>query len=290
LCTDGLDNDFDQLVDCADPTCAGALGCETEANNTSATADPVETHAVNDVVGGTIIPADDSDYFSITVPAGGSRILSVETFDPRAGRTCPTINTSLALFDINGTTQITSDTDDGVGSCARLRRTLVPGTYYIRVRASTTTATLQYKMEAWLSPIPVDTAETEPNDDGMVATGTNDFSAAAADGPFTADARFTGAITPAGDDDVFSIQNTGATTVTVFITTGNATTGLCTGDHEIRLRDAAGTELAYDDDSGPSTCSALFYDLPAGQTVFGHLIEFGDNATIATTSVFIDFR
>jgi cysteine-rich repeat protein len=49
------------------------------------------------------------------------------------------------------------------------------------------------------------TAESEPNDDTQVASQTNDFSSANAQGPYSTDTLIKAAISPSGDDDCFAV-------------------------------------------------------------------------------------
>ena len=50
-----------------------------------------------------------------------------------------------------------------------------------------------------------------------------------------------------------------------------------------------GVPIAFDDDSGPSSCSFLAYTLPAGTTVYAHVIDFGDDSAIASYGLAISF-
>jgi cysteine-rich repeat protein len=134
------------------------------------------------------------------------------------------------------------------------------------------------------------TSETEPNDDGMVAVATNDFLAANANGPYTADALIAAAINPAGDDDVFAISNPGPGYIVASIETYGAVPGACDLplDTHLFLLTAAGVQLAVDDQSGINSCSLLSnIVIPPGITLYARVIDFGDNTLIPAYHVHI---
>lgn len=125
--------------------------------------------------------------------------------------------------------------------------------------------------------------ETEPNDDGMVAVGVNDFSAANANGPFTSDTLIKAKITPVGDDDVFAVQNTGDSYATLRLETfGIAGPGTCAAiDTVVEIRNAANALLATDDESGINSCSLITaYPLAPGETLYVRVIDYQDNTVI----------
>jgi len=128
--------------------------------------------------------------------------------------------------------------------------------------------------------------ESEPNEDGSPSVGAtgitgNDFSIVNADGPFTATTRIRGSLSPAGDEDVFAVTNTGATARTIVFRISTGTGGTCpTGDTGLNIRDAAGLVLASNDDF-TGLCSQVTYSVPAGATVYAHVVEYFDDAAIA---------
>jgi cysteine-rich repeat protein len=138
--------------------------------------------------------------------------------------------------------------------------------------------------------------ETEPNDDGAVSTGGggtagNDFSSASANGPFTGSVVISAALSPAGDEDVFAFTNTGSTAVMVRFDVWNLAAGYGVGvacgssiDTGLHVRDASGTSLASNDDRNGASdlCSGLTYSIAAGATVYVQVVEFGDDAEIAS--------
>ncbi|GAB4557813.1 MAG: hypothetical protein Tsb0020_02310 [Haliangiales bacterium] len=135
-------------------------------------------------------------------------------------------------------------------------------------------------------------AESEPNDDGSVATGGlgifgNDFSAANANGPFSADTLVEAALSPNGDEDVFAISNSGDFDASVRFDLYNAEFGLgescgSTIDTGLVIRDADGELLESNDnrDGSNDRCSGLDFIVAAGVTVYAHVTDFGDNSVI----------
>jgi cysteine-rich repeat protein len=90
------------------------------------------------------------------------------------------------------------------------------------------------------------------------------------------------ALSPAGDEDTFAITNDTANNVQIIAETfGPGGLGTCVGvDSEINFRDAAGAELANDDESGINNCSLETFIINPGQTLFVHVIDFLDNTDV----------
>lgn len=90
------------------------------------------------------------------------------------------------------------------------------------------------------------------------------------------------ALSPAGDEDTFAVENNGANPVLITAETfGPNGAGTCNGvDTEINFRDAAGVELANDDNAGINNCSLRTFTINPGQTFFVHVIDFGDNTLV----------
>lgn len=142
-------------------------------------------------------------------------------------------------------------------------------------------------------------SESEPNQaagsgPGGSATEGNDFDAAAADGPYSEDTIIAAALAPAGDEDIFAISNRASGAATVRVSTYNADFGLgvpCNAsiDTALHIRDAQGNSLAYDDNRGEDRCSSADVLMPAGQTVYAHVSEFGDDAIVPAYWLDIEF-
>ena len=155
------------------------------------------------------------------------------------------------------------------------------------------------------------TAETEPNEDGMPATGGtgiagNDFDSAG--GMAVANATAQGVLSltgangrtwigalrvgaapgTAGDEDVYAVTNPTAAPIEVQADTYDAATGInrpcatASADTGINVRDAAGA-LVTSNDTSPAggSCSRVSFVLLPGETRYLHVTDAGDNSIIA---------
>jgi cysteine-rich repeat protein len=148
--------------------------------------------------------------------------------------------------------------------------------------------------------------EVEPNEDGTPATGGggitgNDFDVggslavnnALAQGAvdvsvggriWLAALSVGAAPGTAGDEDVFAVTNTGTAPFEVQADTWDPTLGRgrnCVIDTGINVRDGAGAVLVANDQTpAGGNCSRVIFVIPAGQTRYLHVVEFGDNAVI----------
>ena len=134
--------------DCCSATCqheamVGGLICETEPNDSTATANgPVTPTAAGVGFLASISPRTDADYFSFTLTAAAD--VGVETWEGTSNNFCSSNtfhDTYLYLIGPDGTTQLASDDDGGIGFCSRLTpattaalRNLAAGTYFIYVK------------------------------------------------------------------------------------------------------------------------------------------------------------
>lgn len=161
---------------------------ETEPNDTPATANALGGSSA--VVRGNAFPAGDIDFFSFTAQAG-DRVYAATMTSFSPGGT----DSTLDIYDVDGTTILETDVNDGSfgASSSSIAGLTLPsnGTYYIRVRSTSATATIRpYDLYFQLqSGSPV--AETEPNN-------TTDGGQ-----PLPASGWVTGTINPAADNDVF---------------------------------------------------------------------------------------
>jgi len=127
-----------------------SAGSESEANDRRQDADAVA--GANVFVLGNHQSGDDTDFFAITVPAGG-RSLRAEVIEGSATEACESdgIDSFVTLFDGTGVALGEND-DDGRGSCSLIDGTgvlaadsfasnLAAGTYYLSVEASPTAIT-----------------------------------------------------------------------------------------------------------------------------------------------------
>jgi cysteine-rich repeat protein len=124
-------------------TCHIEVANEIEPNDTVAQATANGPFATNMLWAGGIGPVgSDSDYFMITLPTTVD--LKIETFDGTGPNNCAAIDTLIAFFAPNGTTQLASDDDDGVNACSIVNpatatdagmRHLLPGNYFVRIKS-----------------------------------------------------------------------------------------------------------------------------------------------------------
>lgn len=144
-------------------------------------------------------------------------------------------------------------------------------------------------------------AEIEPNEDGSPSTGGdtisgNDFDAVAVqnaldNGAFLQDVMIQGAIDVPGDEDVFAITNSGASAILIDVGIfGDIEATFCIGDPTLTIRDAAGTILDSDDDSGFDACPFLEgIPVAAGETLFLQVGSFDDLEAFPPYFLFVNF-
>jgi hypothetical protein len=108
---------------------------ETEANNSASTSDM----AGGGLVGGSITPMGDEDFFQVNVP-GPSSTLRVLTIPGGSDQCGPKgkIDTQIDILDGGGMTSLSTSDDIGpVNFCSATQAAgLAAGSYYVRVRAS----------------------------------------------------------------------------------------------------------------------------------------------------------
>ena len=264
-------------------TCQLEGNAESEANETTATADVLVTGtATIGQIYGALGSNNDVDVFSVVVPSGYH--LFAEISDGNAG--CSN-DGNLRLRDSAGTSLV-SDTADGPGSCGRISpdsdpeaRALTGGTYYLEVTGSGGSAA--YVLDVQLSAPGcgdrlIDmgeqcddgntaggdgcsamcqlegTAETEPNDT------TGDATVLITDAMMTPTASIRGVVSSNSDDDVFSIMVPANYHVRAELSDGN---GGCPNDGNLRLLSSTGSELTSDSSDGPESCARIS---PGGNT------------------------
>ncbi|MGC4116555.1 MAG: PPC domain-containing protein [Myxococcales bacterium] len=168
-CADTLDDDSDGTTDCDDTDCQSQQVCwptatEVEPNNTIATANPY----VDPFVGG-ITPSADVDYVSVVVTVKSN--LVAETKDSGNGAcTGNLIDSIVEAFDAAGTSLGKND-DGGEGYCSLLTlKGLAPGTYYIKVAASSYAKppldVFPYNLSITLTPAEICDNTTDDDNDG----------------------------------------------------------------------------------------------------------------------------
>ena len=238
-CDNGVEDDLDGYIDCADADCAGDPACpalaELEPNDLAAQSDPF----VEPFIGSIGTPGD-LDFIAVnTLVAGTTITATIVNLD---GTPCaaPQPDTDLALFDTNGTTQLAfnDDIDGQTNFCSQVVAVVgAPGTYFLRVRSSAQfqpTDLFTYRVVVVLTAPQF--TEVEPNN-----------VAAQAD-PFTA--PFFAQITPT-DVDFISVTTTVANTV-ITAEIGDGGNGGCAAlaiDSDVAIFDRNGTTiLGFNDD------------------------------------------
>ncbi|MCK6549988.1 DUF4215 domain-containing protein, partial [Myxococcota bacterium] len=162
--------------DGCDAQCALEAGHAFESGDNGGTATANGPYASTIIIHGAITPAGDYDYFTITTTA--TTDLRIETFDGDPARaTCSDIDTFIHLYSGTGT-QLTTDDDDGLGTCSMLSTTgdaavrrMPAGTYYVAVRAYSASSTIPaYQLVVTFVAVCGDGAITglEQCDDGNV--------------------------------------------------------------------------------------------------------------------------
>jgi cysteine-rich repeat protein len=140
--------------DCCSSACKVEAGCEVEQNGTIATTNVFSTTQLNGKINGFINPTGDKDYFSFTVPANATGVLTAQTIDNFLGVTCASnnIDTVITLYDASvPAVSLISNDDFGGNHCSKITSaTLAPGTYYLEVRAYSfaTVPTFAYTLQA----------------------------------------------------------------------------------------------------------------------------------------------
>jgi cysteine-rich repeat protein len=126
---------------------------ETEPNNSCATASGPHVLPPNVLVGGSIAPAADADYYAFTLTSHAD--VRVETFDATGLGSCVTVDTKVQAFNSACVALGAADDESGINSCSLLdptsatqafMRHLAPGTYYVAVTPYSATAIFNYTM------------------------------------------------------------------------------------------------------------------------------------------------
>ena len=270
-CGDGLLNGTEQCDD-ANPNsgdgCSGACIWETipepsGANNTKSDADARATEGTL-ITGsvrysGAITPAADLDTLKMTVAT--DRAIRMEVFDS-TGSGCSSIAASkLTVFKADGvTTQLmndgnsTSDSAGGISTCAGLVGFFPAGDYYVRVQASSSTATIAaYQLEVAFLENKLD--EVEPNDTAATAT-------VITAGATTTNAYIHGDHTPGSELDHYSISVPAGRSLRIETIEGLggapcSPTSSTSPDPFITVLKPDGSSLLTDDDDGRGYCSLI---------------------------------
>jgi cysteine-rich repeat protein len=304
ICGDGIvvkgeQCDDGNLVngDCCASNCQAEAGCEIEINNTTSTANDFAAIGQAGKVKGFISPTSDVDVYFVTIPAGSpSGSLTATVLDgPIAGDTCASLklDTLMKVLDPNGAVIASNDDISAANHCSQLSiPALPPGKYYVSLQNSPASSkTYSYTLQIATTLAVCGNGIKEPGEqcddsntasgDGCSATCTIEGIAGEVEPNDTfalADARAadptpvlfsgpvlrSGAISTAGDKDIFKVQLAQAGVVR-FETFDNINPGNCTiAATRLRLFDGAHAQIYTDATSGIASCSALVVYLAAG--------------------------
>jgi hypothetical protein len=218
-----------------------------EPNNTPAGSTPM---ACGLVAEGRIAVALDSDWYTFTLNQAAT--LVANTGGAQIG---PTLQDStLTLWDAAGTTQLAFDDDAGPGLFARLVVPLPAGTYHLAVAGyAQSVGRYTLAIDCALGGAATIPEAAEPNN--TVATATQ----------FGCNFTGNGDIAQSGDSDYWLFTVT--QNARLVVTNGPGTTGIALTDPTLTLRRLDGTQIAFDDDSGPGLYSLLDVEVAQGSYV-----------------------
>ncbi len=235
---------------------------EAEPNEDKATATPVVSGAT-----GTISPETDKDFYSFTVPAGGS--VYAETTDGMGGCNFTSL---ISLFDDTDDVAVASAAFNGIGDCAILdpaedgeAANLAGGTYYISIESiegqGDYSLVLVIGSAACGNGI-VETATSEQCDDGnaMAGDGCSDTCQVESAGSVSGldqSQTFSDAISPGSQNDFYQVilPSPGF----ILAETGVPTLGTCAepADTIVTVLDSNFETVARNDDGDIGLCSQL---------------------------------
>lgn len=320
VCDDGDDNDGDGDADCDDADCAGQIACTADCSAPVPAADPSmgtgDTAGHRDVSTGSCQTPGGADVVFAVEPTNGDLLEILLRSDANLGihvqTMCGDTTTELGCVDAASgpdalerlvLTGVTPDQtlyvfvsgataeDAGPFNLTIESRQVECGDGRIDGNEECDDGNLEPNdgcdAECRAEWVP----EVEPNDDGTPETGGsiegNDFDSSSANGPFGDDVVISAALTPSGDEDVFELANEGsfAVSVRLDVYSQDLGVGVACGDSidsQLYVRAADGTQLAANDDRSGSedACSGLDIIIPAGSSVFAHVLDFGDNTEI----------
>lgn len=244
-------------------SCTLQLFSETEANDTTATADGPFTPNV--FLGGNLVPAGDIDFYQITMTSPGE--LSIDSSDNTGTNLCDSANNLfIDLFAADGVTTISKNDNAGASGCAFIRQRLDAGTYFLKLReVGTISGVNAYRLKllqlsrcgdgglqaheecddantanndgcsALCQREAVNLPEVEPNDTTPLA-----------DGPITSSTTASGNIGEAADAlDLFSVQLSDLSDLSIELEPLLSPMGLCDDSPAtLRLLSASGIVLA----------------------------------------------
>lgn len=245
---------------------------ESEPNGTPAQATPfLDGARLNNIGLASISSASDRDYWIVDVPAGANRYTVTLEITRGGVGICPSGDTRMRLYGSDGSTVLVQDDSDGIGSCSLIdpiadtgARALAPGRYYVSVEEDGNNSALgSYELRGSMQVAAcgngiLETAAGEQCEDGNTASndGCNASCQIEPEGTFSGTGGTqTGAISPAGDADVYAVVIGQGQYLTAETSDGS---GGCSGDTVLELYEPDGVTLVgTDDDGGFDTCSRI---------------------------------
>ncbi len=195
------------------------------------------------VTPGNLETAGDKDWFLFEA-SQGAQVTLTTTLGSLA-------DTVLRLYGTDGVTQLAVNDDyPGYGLASRIDYTMpAMGTYYVSVEDFLNNDPGTYSL-----------ALSHVDDHG------NDTSFGTLIGAHSVTA---GNLEVGGDVDSFYFYALGGTQVSIATTLGTL------GDSVMRLYDAVGTQIAFDDDGGPGLASQIVYTIPSDSYYFATVEDYG---------------
>jgi hypothetical protein len=235
-----------------------------DGNDTLATAVSVDfVFDITSTLNGEIDPGGDVDLFSLALKAGETVTVDTDAFAPPGN----VLNTLLRVFDAAGNVIASNDNDGATSDSELTFEAPADGTFFVGVSGAINQnydpnaegsgfgpLTGSYDLNVLVGAAP-------PPPDG------NDTLATAENVAFTPDVLtdITGDIDPAGDVDVYRLDLNAGDTLTLDIDAATAGSAL---DSLLRVFDAAGSELARNDNDSATSDSALTFEVLADGPLF----------------------
>lgn len=221
---------------------------EVEPNGTvaEASAAPIEVTGAAVVRGSITDVVDEADLFRVRLTAPS--VLRFELFEDDALLGCPTLTSTLRLFDDVGV-QLATDDTSGLAACSALVFPLPAGTFYAQVEEAGHDGNLPHYALQVAPQLDVG-AEVEPNDGAPAATRLPGFFNVVVSGDHLS----------ASDSDVFAVDVPEGGSLRAEVVEGDRGNETCESqsvDSRLTLYSPQFVQLDEDDDSGRGFCSLL---------------------------------
>lgn len=246
-CDDGNTNSGDG---CSSTCQVEGIISEVEPNNSTADADSRATieqvrYAATTTISGAITDVtDEKDFFRVNVAT--PTVIGFEVFAGAGTLDCDATTSTLRLFDAAGT-QVLSDNTSGIRSCSAITYPFPAGTWYVQVEETGTNANIaSYRLGGRYFPSAG--MEIEPNDSLATAVLIDPNKSVFGDHSNETDI------------DMYAVILAAPASLRIELVEGDRAVETCESngiDSYLRLYNAAGTQLATDDDDGRGFCSLI---------------------------------